>query len=236
MKHNSKMAVGLGVVLMLGMLSVNAYADRDDRDRNHDRRDRNVRHEESHRDQRLDNRYSHNQYYPNRGYAMTRLPPRHQEIRFHNSRYYYQGGVWYRPDGPRFVVIAPPIGVVISTLPAFYTTLWLGGIPYYYANDTYYTWQPELHGYQVTAPPGQLDEQSPPPLAADELFVYPAKGQTEQQQADDRYECHRWGVSQTQYDPTQPPQNLAGNALNIKREDYQRAMKACLEGRGYTVR
>lgn len=234
MQHNLKFTTGLGIALLFSILSVTAYADRDDRD--HERHDRDVRREQPRTEQRFDQRYHHDRYYPNRGHVITTLPPRYQEFRHHDGHYFYGGGVWYRPEGRRFVVIAPPIGIVISTLPAFYTTLWFGGIPYYYANDTYYVWRPDVNGYMVTAPPGQISDQEEPPLVADELFIYPAKGQTEQQQADDRYECHRWGVSQTGYDPTQPPKNLAGNALNNKREDYQRAMKACLEGRGYSVR
>src|ERR1700680_3956097 len=43
------------------------------------------------------------------------------------------------------------------------------------------------------------------PLAsgiAQEIFVYPAKGQTQAQQDQDRYECHVWAVQQTGFDPT----------------------------------
>ena len=37
--------------------------------------------------------------------------------------------------------------------------------------------------------------------AADPI-VYPAKGQTAEQQDRDRYECHRWAVQQTGFDPS----------------------------------
>ncbi len=41
-------------------------------------------------------------------------------------------------------------------------------------------------------------------------FVYPKAGQSEQQQSQDRYECHQWAVSQTGFDPsTAPPLNAA---------------------------
>lgn len=33
-------------------------------------------------------------------------------------------------------------------------------------------------------------------------FVYPAKGQSPDQQKKDEYECHQWAVQQTGYDPT----------------------------------
>ena len=71
---------------------------------------------------------------------------------------------------------------------------------------------------------------------AEEIFIYPKKGQNEKQQADDRYACHRWGVKQTDYDPTKPPDGLSVDALNRQRENYNRAMKTCLEGKDYSVR
>lgn len=37
--------------------------------------------------------------------------------------------------------------------------------------------------------------------AAQDLFVYPAKGQTEEQSGRDKEECHGWAVSQTGVDP-----------------------------------
>ena len=43
-------------------------------------------------------------------------------------------------------------------------------------------------------------------------YVYPSAGQSEQQQAKDRYECHQWAVTQSGFDPsTAPP--LAAQAL-----------------------
>ena len=36
-------------------------------------------------------------------------------------------------------------------------------------------------------------------------FVYPKAGQAEQQQSQDRYECHQWAVSQTGFDPSTAP-------------------------------
>src|SRR5437764_857059 len=34
------------------------------------------------------------------------------------------------------------------------------------------------------------------------MFIYPAKGQSQAQQNQDRYECHSWAVHQTGFDPT----------------------------------
>ena len=153
--------------------------------------------------------------------------------------------------------------------------------------------------------------------AAQDLFVYPASGQSDEQLADDRYECHVWAVKESGFDPSElgeaapprvvrvpVPENKAEGAtekgalagtiagavigrddnkgrsailggvigaiagaaaeqkgerearaqaeaeakreadrlaqnkaeLAVRRSNYRRAMTACLEGRGYTVR
>jgi hypothetical protein len=66
-----------------------------------------------------------------------------------------------------------------------------------------------------------------------ELIAYPKNGQTPEQQATDKYECHRWAAGQAGFDPTQ----AAGTPVPPNgRSDYQRAQAACLEGRGYSVK
>jgi hypothetical protein len=40
--------------------------------------------------------------------------------------------------------------------------------------------------------------------AGAQQFVYPAKGQSPQQQQKDEYECHGWAVQQTGFDPAKP--------------------------------
>ena len=40
------------------------------------------------------------------------------------------------------------------------------------------------------------------PAAAQQIFMYPTKGQSPEQQNRDRYECHTWAVQQTGFDPT----------------------------------
>jgi hypothetical protein len=95
------------------------------------------------------------------------------------------------------------------------------------------------------APPVVIQKQSPVyvqpapsvmPSLTERIFVYPRLGQSEELQAQDRYECHSWAVSQTSYDPTQPVNDLPKTQLNQMRADYRRAENACLDGRGYTVK
>ena len=41
--------------------------------------------------------------------------------------------------------------------------------------------------------------------AVAQQFVYPAKGQSPEQQKKDEAACHSWAVSQSKYDPANPP-------------------------------
>jgi Family of unknown function (DUF6515) len=137
---------------------------------------------------------------------------------YHGGWYY--GGWWY------------PWAATVAFLPFYYQTMWIGGYPYYYADGIYYA--PIEGGYMVVNPPqGAVNQVPPSTPSVEQLFIYPRKGQSEKQQADDRYQCHRWAVGQTGYDPTQP----AGAVQSVqKRSDYQRAMSACLDARGYTAK
>lgn len=185
----------------------------------------------------MDSRYGHNHAYPPRGQYIERMPRGNRAVIYGRSRYYFHEGAWYRPYGRRFVVVAPPFGLIVPFLPLYYTTLWIGGIPYYYANDVYYT--QTAGGYIVVEPPQEEVSQAAPPAdqpAASRIFIYPREGQSEKKQADDRYECHSWAVGQTGYDPTKPPVTLSESEMIQKRTDYQRASAACLDGRGYTVK
>ncbi len=68
--------------------------------------------------------YSHYRgSYPLRGYSTYHLPHGYYSARYYGSPYYYHGGSWYRPYGPRYVVVAPPIGIGISVLPPYYSTV-----------------------------------------------------------------------------------------------------------------
>jgi hypothetical protein len=167
-------------------------------------------------------RWGHYPYY-NRGYrGWGRYP------------YYYRG---YRGWG----YYGWPWFSVVPFLPLYYDTIWVGDLPYYYANGIYYA--PTEGGYVIVDPPQDAQSNAPrspdamsktPPSAPPEekLFIYPRNGQTDKQQADDRYQCHRWAVGQTDYDPTM----VTGTPSVRKRADYQRAMATCLDARGYTVR
>jgi hypothetical protein len=107
--------------------------------------------------------------------------------------------------------------------------------PQYYppAQPGYYP--PPPPGYEAAqAPPPPPPGAAPPPMAqssgSDRLFIYPRNGQSDAKTAEDRGACSRWAAGQTGYDPDSP------NQTDPRRADFRRAMGACLEGRGYTVR
>ncbi|MFG6467983.1 DUF6515 family protein [Roseateles sp. BYS87W] len=177
----------------------------------------------------FDNRYHHDHYYPAPGYVAPVVPYGAVIVGSGPSRYWFHGGVWYQPYGPRYRVVLPPVGVVIPLLPPAYVTVTFGGVPYYYANGVYYRAVPE--GYMVATPPPDaapapaqvLVQQAPPPPAPKaEPVIYPRNGQSAEQLETDRRECNRWAT-------TQPSAQADASVFN-------RAVEACMDGRGYTLK
>lgn len=189
------------------------------------------------RGQILDSRYNHGRYYPPIGTVRPNLPSTYRPYYRGNERFYFDGGVWYAPRGPGFVIVRPPVGLVINVLPPYYSTVWFGGVPYYYADNVYYVAQPDQGGYAVVDPPDNADQPSAPPdspAPQADMIIYPKNGQSKDQQAADQYECYNWAKGQSGFDPTQPGGGVSGNP-DQSRNNYNRAMSACLQGRGYQV-
>jgi hypothetical protein len=187
--------------------------------------------------QHLDQRFSHNHAYYDHGYVVREIPHDSHTVVHANVNFTYSRGEWYRRSGPRWVVVGAPIGAFVPVLPPFYSTVWFGGLPYYYANETYYIWDTPHREYRVVDAPNENESaattQQP---TSDQLFVYPKNGQSPEQQSRDRYECHHYAVEQTGYDPTQAGGGVPGDISASKRSDYFRAEEACLDARGYSVK
>ena len=126
----------------------------------------------------MDLRHGHNHTYLARGQHFDRLPSGYRTVAYGHSKYYFHGGVWYHPFGRGFVVDVPPFGLVVPSLPLYYTSLWAGCIPYYYANETYYT--QTAGSYMVVEPPKGEVAQAPPATTG-QLFIYPRNWQNDQQ-------------------------------------------------------
>jgi hypothetical protein len=311
-----------------------------------------------------DTRHGHDHSYPDRGSVIRDLPRGTIGVNYAGVSYRFHDGVWLEPRGLAFIVVEPPIGLVVPKLPSFTTVLAQGGQTYLYANDVYYRPRPDLGGYEVvndpvetasqagsetftgghvpgatasapqpapaqvapsaliaasaatgvgpgatpsvagsaatlpvaagalstpptagptamnrlaapstappvspstTVPPVEVTSGTPPApaLAAttavsmpnapaalatgpssaqpstsskgSKVFIYPRNGQSSDQQARDRYDCYRFAVAQSGFDPMHP----AGSATPANAElqsDFDRAQGACFDARGYTIR
>jgi len=120
----------------------------------------------------------------------------------------------------------------LAALPWYYSTYWWGGVPYYYADNAYYTWNGTAGVYEQVQPPFAVASAQAPggPPAPTQIFAYPKNGQSQAQQETDKSECRSWAASQTGFNPATPTVAAA------KQQDYLRAQVACLEGRGYSAR
>jgi hypothetical protein len=165
------------------------------------------------------------------GFHLTALPHGYVRIVVGGLPYYYSEGVYYRYTSGAYVVVTAPIGAVVSTLPVGFIAFSLGAITYYYINETYYIWDEDSEAYVVVEEPAGADEAIAQETKG-RLYVYPKQGQSEEQQSKDRYACHRWAVQETGIDPTEDDEMLSQQDKN----NYRRAITACLEGRGYTVK
>ena len=72
----------------------------------------------------------------------------------------------------------------------------------------------------------------PASVSPPRLFIYPKQRQTAEQQAKDRAECQASASEKSGYDPNAPA-SASSRAIG---ENYSRALAACLEARGYSVR
>lgn len=100
-----------------------------------------------------DRRHGHNHVYPDRGAIIRDIPHGATVVNYAGLSYRSYGGIWFEPRGPVFIVVQPPIGLVIPSVPAFATVVDAGGEPYLYANDVYYRARPDLGGYEVVNDP-----------------------------------------------------------------------------------
>jgi hypothetical protein len=292
-----------------------------------------------------DTYHGHNHVYPDRGAIFRDLPPGAITVNYGGVSFRFADGIWFEPRGTAYIVVAPPIGLLVPSLPAFASTVQDHGEAYLYANDIYYRARPDLGGYLVVndpvetvadtaestagvgvagdapasaapaavgaalplaaaasvsaatplpatvsptapviaatsspvaaaAPPVTGAVSATPPVAAvvasnspiggaaapaaaapvafvapgesgsaqapsmapfrgTKVTASPRNGQTVEQQARDHYDCYRFGVEQSGFDPM----HAGVGVQNAEQQSaYDRAQSACFEGRGYTVR
>jgi hypothetical protein len=177
-----------------------------------------------------------------------------------SSHGYYHGSGHYHGTNSAYFFYGA-LGAAL-TLPFFYSWASANPGPYYYySGPTVYAPGPPVYvqgppayvqsqpGYSVAAaqPGNGVIELGPvnaqPRLNADagpsrdeglvaQTYAYPSKGQSPQQQVNDRIECNKWAVNESGYDPDLRSHRHPESGPAA----YARAFSACLEGRGYTVR
>lgn len=170
------------------------------------------------------------------GYEIDRMPGGYSRVPYHGNDYFYSGGYWYRPQGPRYVVVAPPRGVRVRYLPDYAQQVWLGSALFFLAAGTYYTYEQSTQEYVVAEPPQGVEpvyspQQIQQPADPYDVIAYPANGQTQQQVEQDRYDCYRYAVQQSNFDPAAATYQPAPEVVGI----YRQAMAGCYAGRGYSV-
>jgi hypothetical protein len=67
----------------------------------------------------------------------------------------------------------------------------------------------------VATPPPVARTQGEAPVTAEPMYFYPEKGQDDARQDRDRYDCYRWAVSQSGFDPGMTAVTLPPSAPRI---------------------
>jgi hypothetical protein len=169
------------------------------------------------------------QYRP--GHVIDRFPDREYRVPYRGMDYFYSGGYWYRPLGPRYVVVNRRAGFASVTcritpnsvdrrraaISGGRRVLRLSG---------------STQDYVVVEPPvGSLQPQPQQPNNSYDVVAYPANGQSQEQVNRDGYECYQYAVQQSGFDPRtatyQPDPSVV--------QAYRQAQGNCLSSRGYQV-
>ncbi|NWA85146.1 DUF6515 family protein [Pseudomonas sp. D2002] len=170
------------------------------------------------------------QYRP--GYIVDRFPDRNYRVPYRGQDYFFSGGYWYRPQGPRYVVVTPPYGIRVQYLPDYAREVWVGSALFFLAAGSYYTYESATQQYVVVQPPTEVPAPQPAPQGNGyDVTAYPANGQSPAQVQQDGYDCYRWAVQQSGFDPRTV--TYAPDPAVV--QTYRQAQGNCLTSRGYQV-
>lgn len=170
-------------------------------------------------------------HYYSVGHRIRHLPRGNIRFFINRALYFYFAGIFYQTHGNEYIVVSAPIGAVVDTLPVGFIAFGANDLDYYYVNNAYYIWDEPRVSYIVVEKPSRAEEIIRQATKG-RLYVYPKNGQDEKKQAKDRYKCHQWAISESGFDPTLAERTYDEGGKN----NYQRAISACLEGNGYVVK
>ena len=108
-------------------------------------------------------RYNNRYYsYPRYGYAprtsvsiIARLPFGAVSLNFGDRYYHYHNGIYYRPYSRGYVIVEPPIGIVVPALPYGAAHIIVGSHPYYRSGNVFYA--PYGNRYKVVEQPDDIE-------------------------------------------------------------------------------
>jgi hypothetical protein len=97
--------------------------------------------------------------HPNWGYHSHFLPAGYFSLWIGGARYYYYDGLYYSYVGGDYVLVSPPVGAVVTSIPTDFQPVVINGVTYYADNGTYYVYSSS--GYQVVNPPATVVQAAP---------------------------------------------------------------------------
>ncbi|MBF0593586.1 MAG: hypothetical protein HQL22_01315 [Candidatus Omnitrophica bacterium] len=109
------------------------------------------------RDHHGDRHYYHYHDRPSFGMRLSFIGDDVITVRSGRTSYYYYDGLYYNRAGSDYVLIPPPIGVVVTSIPPDFHPVVINGVTYFTDNGTYYVYT--RYGYQVVPPPVTLVQQ-----------------------------------------------------------------------------
>ena len=92
------------------------------------------------------------------GVRLLMPPPNYTVVVVSGRSYFYAGGLYYVHSGPHYVIVRPPRGAVVYSVPTTITVVYVGETPYYYDGGTYY-----IATDAVAYRPGETPANVPPP-------------------------------------------------------------------------
>lgn len=88
---------------------------------------------------------------PPYGHRLPRLSGKIYQLGVGGGVFFYSEGIYYRRAGREYIVVEPPLGAVVRTLPPYYQIVSVNGVGYYLVEGTYYI--NTAGGFQVVSAP-----------------------------------------------------------------------------------
>jgi hypothetical protein len=116
--------------------------------------------------------YYRTYYTPQLGFSINTLPFGYYPFYYGTDQYYYSEGLYYTQQEDNYTVVEPPIGAVITKLPAKAQSIAINGVQYYELNGVYYQPITKDDGtlvYQIAGKDGELTTGDDTAIAPEDL-------------------------------------------------------------------